>query len=128
MRRPKRPSKPAKAAPTWSEDDFQQASNIRLDRWFAGTSVVYFHVPNGGLRDPITAHVMRLSGVRRGVADWLIFASDGRKFALELKTAKGTQRDDQEKFERAWIKVGGVYEIARNLDEIDSFILRHRIA
>lgn len=125
MRRPRRAAKP-KAGPT--EEDFQHASKIRFDRWLAGTGTIYFHVPNGGLRDPVTAHNMRLAGVRAGVGDWLIFTRDGRRFCLELKIRKGRQSDEQEKFQVAWERCGGIYEIARTLDEIDSFILRHGIA
>lgn len=114
--------------PAWTEDDFQVASKIRLDRWLEGSGVVYFHVPNGGFRDWNTAKNMKAGGVRKGVADWLLFPRDGRKFALELKTATGQQRDDQERFQTAWEATGGIYEIARSLSEIDSFILRHGIA
>lgn len=66
--------------------------------------------------------------MRGGVADWLLFPIDGRKLALELKTQTGRQRDDQEKFQAAWEAAGGVYEIARCLDDIDSFVLRHGLA
>lgn len=125
MRKPRLRGARTKSGP--SEDTFQQASKIRLDRWLAGSGTVYFHVPNGGFRDWATAIKMKDSGVRAGVADWLLFTRDGRKFALELKVGKGRQSDDQERFQAAWEACGGVYELAKTLDEIDSFILRHRI-
>lgn len=41
----------------------------------------------------------------------------GRAIQVEMKTATGRQREAQIAFERAWVKRGGVYILARSADE-----------
>lgn len=53
--------------------------------------VVYFHVPNGGDRDPREAKRLKQSGVKAGVPD-LIFLAHQRFYCLELKEPGGKGR------------------------------------
>ena len=85
---------------------------------------VWFHVPNGEKRDPVTAGILRQMGVRPGVADFIIL-SRGRAIAVEVKDeADGRQSKDQKGFQKAWIENGGVYEIVRTAFEIEMLISR----
>lgn len=41
----------------------------------------------------------------------------GRPLQIETKTLTGRQREVQVAFERAWVKAGGIYILARSVDE-----------
>lgn len=40
-----------------------------------------------------------------------------RALQVEMKTLTGKQREIQQNFERAWVKAGGIYILARSADE-----------
>jgi hypothetical protein len=104
-------------APT--EDELQRYSADVL-RAFAVPGVIYFHVPNGGWRDPATANKLKSMGVRSGVPDWLLLLPHGRYACVEIKTLKGRQSANQVEFQESVKKVSGVYRIARTPEEIDA--------
>lgn len=70
----------------------------------------------------VTADMVILTNARpihfgvEGSADG-IGVSQGRGLAVETKTATGRQQDNQRNFERAWVKAGGLYILARSPDE-----------
>jgi hypothetical protein len=47
----------------------------------------------------------------------IIGATHRRPLAVETKTDSGAQRDVQIMFERAWVKAGGIYILARSAEE-----------
>jgi hypothetical protein len=47
----------------------------------------------------------------------ILGADRGRPVGIEVKDAKGQQREAQVKFERAWVKAGGLYILARSPEE-----------
>lgn len=51
-----------------------------------------------------------------GIAD-IVGIIDGRAVFIEVKTARGNQRDAQKKFQKAAEKAGGIYIIARSSEE-----------
>lgn len=51
-----------------------------------------------------------------GSAD-IIGAHAGRPLAVEMKAENGRQRESQILFERAWVRVGGIYILARSAEE-----------
>ena len=51
-----------------------------------------------------------------GSAD-IIGVSRGRAVAIEVKTPTGRQSDQQRKFQNAWATAGGVYVLARCVDD-----------
>ena len=54
-----------------------------------------------------------------GTPDLLgVLAPNGRALAIEVKSAKGRQRAEQAAFQSAWEKRGGLYIIARSLDDV----------
>jgi hypothetical protein len=60
--------------------------------------------------------------VLAGVADFLAFPADGRKLAIELKDGKGAQDAEQVKFQRRWEAAGGLYFIARTVEDFQFII------
>jgi hypothetical protein len=51
-----------------------------------------------------------------GAAD-LIGAHQGRPVAIETKTLTGQQRDNQERWQKAWERAGGIYILARSPED-----------
>lgn len=93
-------------------------------QWLGKTlpSLLAFHVANervGGFG--VHMHFKRM-GVKKGVADWLIFPLNGRKVAVELKDDEGEQDGDQERFQERWEATGGVYFICRTLEEFQGVV------
>jgi hypothetical protein len=50
-------------------------------------NVFFFHVPNGGVRSPIEAKILKGQGVVAGVPD-ILAIKDGAVFGLELKAPR----------------------------------------
>ena len=92
-------------------------------RWFsyqwAKYTELFFHVPNGGRRNPVEAAKFKAMGVKPGVADLLLLVPN--KFypymAIELKSKKGRASDHQNQFRDAVERVGGKYVLVRSLEE-----------
>lgn len=53
----------------------------------------------------------------KGSAD-ILGASRGHPIAIEAKTGTGRQRDQQVKFQRAWEAAGGLYILARSVEDV----------
>lgn len=84
--------------------------------------LLIFHVANerkGGFGTHM--HFKRM-GVRKGVADYLAFPLNTRKAAIEMKDDEGEQDADQQRFQRQWEASGGVYFIARTLEEFQGIV------
>jgi len=76
---------------------------ITLAGYLDRAQVVWCHVPNGGRRGKREAAELRLSGVKAGVPDVLVFtpATNAPKgCALELKAPGGRVSDEQ----RTWLE------------------------
>jgi hypothetical protein len=79
----------------------------RLWRWIQENQVKHpellnaFHIPNGKKRDPATAALLKLEGVRAGVPDYFIAHPDPlNEYAglwIELKRADGGELSDAQK-------------------------------
>jgi len=98
--------------------------HMHCAKWLRDTYPVLlaFHVANE--RDaPVQYHVkLKRKGVLKGVADWLMFPTDGRKFAIELKDDEGEQELEQIKFQKRWERTGGLYFVVRTLEEFKSIV------
>jgi|ERR1700741_1045619 len=98
------------------EDDLQKtvARYMRLQYpW-----LLFFHVPNGGRRNPREGARFKAMGVRPGVADILLFWGFNKKAAIELKAGKNSLEDSQETFRDHWMETGGYYCVCRSLDDV----------
>jgi hypothetical protein len=95
---------------------------------------VYFHCPNGELRDKATAAKLKAMGVRPGVADLIFIWGElvavpnlmilPRVLFLELKRRGEKQSPTQKLFEAECKRVGCDYAVADNIDDAVS-ILQH---
>ena len=114
--------KPAKKRKTIENDE--TCLQMHTAQWLESTmpGLLAFHVPNerkGGIG--AVMHFKRL-GVKAGVADWLVFPRNGRKVAIELKDDEGDQEPAQERFQARWEATGGLYLVARTLEEFKGII------
>lgn len=108
-----------KGSPLPPPEDFgENALHMHACQWLRNEvkGLLIFHVPNGEHRHIAVAKKLQRMGVKPGVADFLAFTTT-RKAAIELKDSTGPQSDDQEKFEKAWKKLGGEYYLCRTLEE-----------
>lgn len=78
-----------------------------------------FRMQVGTARDPSTGQVVRF-GVP-GMADWLVCCGTAHGW-LELKSQAGRQRPDQIRFQEAVERNGGIYRVARTVDEARALV------
>jgi hypothetical protein len=67
-------------------------------RRFAHPEWQWTHIPNGGLRNKITAYQLKRAGVKPGWPDMLLLDPFGRPHFLELKRRTGRMSEAQEAF------------------------------
>ncbi len=78
---------------------------------------MFFHVPNGEVRDPRTGAKLKAMGTRRGVADLVFIRPGAPLLFLELKDRVGRQSAAQIEFQAAAERAGAQYEVAHSLDD-----------
>ncbi len=54
----------------------------------------------------------------------IIGVIDGRPLGVEVKTATGRQSDAQRAFEARWVACGGLYILARSIDDVQHALRR----
>jgi hypothetical protein len=82
---------------------------------------VFCSIPNGGKRAKATAGKLKAEGLQPGAPDLLILWK-GRVIGLELKTGKGRLSPQQMVFSMRWTTAGGVYAVARSLEEVAALL------
>jgi len=74
---------------------------------------------NVGKFRPIDGDQRRvIQSAPEGTPDLLGVMSPGRAFGIEVKSLKGKQRDVQRAFQDAWERRGGIYILARSLEDV----------
>jgi hypothetical protein len=73
---------------------------------------------NVGKFRPLDGGARVIQSAPEGTPDLLGVISPGRAFAIEVKTAKGKQRPAQIAWQNAWEKRGGIYIVARSVDDV----------
>jgi hypothetical protein len=53
-----------------------------------------------------------------GTPDLLGVMAPGQAFGIEVKAAKGAQREAQKNWQKAWEKRGGIYILARSIEDV----------
>ena len=53
-----------------------------------------------------------------GTPDLIGVMHPGKAFAIEVKTTKGQQREAQKNWQKAWERRGGIYVLARSVDDV----------
>jgi hypothetical protein len=76
---------------------------------------------NNNPKDKIQGAVLKAMGLVEGASD-LIWMYKGKCYAIEMKTATGTQKKEQKKFQAQWESQGGVYVIKRSFEEFCNFV------
>lgn len=98
--------------------------HIKCAQWIAKAhpTLLAFHVANE-LKAHVSYHLkQKRLGKLNGVADWLVFPLNGRKFAIELKDDKGEQDSDQIKFQKRWERAGGLYFVVRTVEDFQKIV------
>ena len=111
----------AKAPPAGSEHDLQAAVAEFLALSLPPHEAVFCSIPNGGKRDKATAGKLKAEGLKPGAPDLLILWR-GRAIGLELKTGKGRLSPQQMAFSMRWTTAGGVYAVARSIEEVAALL------
>jgi hypothetical protein len=94
-----------------------QRAVLQYLRVNAKPEIVYFSIPNGGLRNARVAQQMKAEGLRPGVADLCFMLPKGRCAWMELKTEKGRLSDVQIGFKTRCRELGHLWAMARSVDE-----------
>ena len=101
----------------------QSESSLQIScvKWlqFQYSSLVWFHVPNGGKRNIREAVRFKREGVKAGIADLILLRPNKTKHGLciELKTKIGKQSPEQKEFQKQTEFWNYQYKVCRNLDE-----------
>jgi hypothetical protein len=107
----------AKVQPGGSEHHLQAAVAEFLSFALPPHEAVFCSIPNGGKRNKATAGKLKAEGLQPGAPDLLILWK-GRAIGLELKTRGGRLSPQQMAFSMRWTNAGGVYAVARSLEEV----------
>jgi len=106
-----------KAPPAGSEHHLQAAVAEFLGFALPPHEAVFCSIPNGGKRNKATAGKLKAEGLQPGAPD-LVILWKGRAIGLELKARRGRLSSAQLAFSMRWTTAGGVYAVARSLEEV----------
>lgn len=106
------------------EDNLQKNCISWFTYQFPDLAKLLHHSPNGGKRNAIEAAKFKAMGVRAGFPDlFLCIARHGfHGLAIELKTAKGRQSEQQKYYQYMLEEQGYRYKVVRSLDEFRNVI------
>jgi hypothetical protein len=108
----------ARKAPVIRPREIQLHLDVaRVLRDHAVPEWLWWHTPNGELRDKRAAAKLRAMGVRPGVPDFLLISPHGSVRLLELKRPGETLSDAQEEFRIHCVRHGIAHAIAHNFDQ-----------
>jgi VRR-NUC domain len=115
----------------WVPSELQiQIALIEHLKYRCRRGVVYFHVPNGELRDKRTAAKLKAMGELPGVADLIfVWTYNGRleNLYLELKAPGRKLSPEQTIFAQRIRAAGACYDIADNIDEALGILRKYGI-
>ena len=94
-----------------------QASIVALWKLRGRRDLDLFAIPNGGIRNIVTAKKLRAEGVLAGVPDMCVTLPEGRAGWLEVKAPKGRLSDEQRELAQRWQALGHRYAIVRDVKD-----------
>lgn len=100
----------------------EHAEQVTFVAWFKLTypNVLIFAIPNGGLRNIVTAQRLKMEGVVPGVPD--LFMPEWKLF-IEMKKSKGGRVSTEQKNIMDYLrKYGYQAEVCNGFDEAKKFI------
>jgi hypothetical protein len=92
-----------------------QRTLVQYLGWCCSPNIAWWHTPNGGKRDRISAAILKAMGTKAGVPD-LMFIVRGRLHGLELKAEGGSLSSSQKAMRDEIEQAGGVWEAAKGLE------------
>jgi len=101
------------------EEQFHVACANFLSVKYPPRKYLWYHVPNGGLRNVIVATKLKRMGTRRGVPDILIDEPRGvyHGLRIELKAGKGRATPEQKELFKMFGERGYLVAIINNIDD-----------
>ena len=97
-----------------SEAVLQQEIRLALGQ---RQDVMMFRINVGKFR-PLDGGPRVIQSAPEGTPDLLGVITPGRAFAIEVKAQRGKQRQVQAAWQLAWERRGGIYILARSLDDV----------
>jgi hypothetical protein len=97
-----------------SEAVLQQEIRLALGQ---RDDVFLFRINVGKFR-PIDGGRRVIQSAPEGTPDLLGVMTPGRAFAIEVKAPRGIQSEVQKNWQAAWEKRGGIYILAKSLDDV----------
>ena len=79
--------------------------------------IMMFRINVGKFR-PLDGGQRVIQSAPEGTPDLLGVIAPGRAFAIEVKAQRGKQRQVQAAWQLAWERRGGIYILARSLDDV----------
>ena len=79
--------------------------------------IMMFRINVGKFR-PLDGGARVIQSAPEGTPDLLGVIAPGRAFAIEVKAQRGKQRQVQAAWQVAWERRGGIYILARSLDDV----------
>jgi len=110
------------------QEEILQMTCVRwFDYQFAGIRNLLVHCPNGGKRNAIEAARFKAMGTRAGFPDLILLIPKGNisYLAIEMKSDKGKQTENQKEYQKLIESTGGKYVICRCFDEFEREIEQH---
>lgn len=92
------------------QQDIRLALGMRDDVFLFRINVGKFRPLEGGQRV--------IQSAPEGTPDLLGVLNPGKAFAIEVKTERGRQRPAQISWQQAWEKRGGIYILARSVEDV----------
>lgn len=86
--------------------------------------IIWYHCPNGEVRDKATAGKLKGMGVLAGVPDLCFVMPNGQAAFLELKVGGGRLDDDQITFGFRARSVGCGHAVATTMEEVEAVLAR----
>lgn len=108
-----------------TEDQIHRAIVCFL-KTMALSGVIWWHTPNGGMRNKTEAARFHGLGVKAGVPDILLL-SDGQLFALELKRIGGRLSPSQRQMLDALANAGARIHVAYGVDQAFEILREWRL-
>lgn len=87
-----------------------------------------FAVPNGGLRDKVSAARLKATGTRKGISDIMLPVARWEKHGLfiEMKKRKGGRESDEQSDFGSFVRSQGYgYALARGWEEARSIVVQY---
>lgn len=105
-----------------AEEEALHKSVVKQLHAWVPDDCLFWHTPNGGLRQDAVAKKFVALGVRAGIPD-LVFLWRGHFFAIELKAARGVVRPVQRQMHDKITHCGGEVYVCRSLPEVYNLLV-----